>query len=611
MHACYLRFFKLGALWGALLFSFSAISAPWEDPRWIRLLHYNKTLFGYLSEADGEGFFLHAKGKISPKNEYQALLHALNNEDPDELKNAHCRFPARLRFLKSIGETFESSTVSCEKLESFRKRSEAKSISVVFSSYYLGNPSSSFGHTLVRLGKNSLIDLAQDKTATELLDTGINYGAVTGDSGPVVYALGGLSGLFNGTFNAIPYYYKVREYNDYETRDLWSYQLKLTQPEIDLAIDHIWELGHTHFQYFFLSENCSYHMLTILEALRPSINLRQHLPRLYTIPSETLKALDKEGLIDNVTFRPAPSTLFYHQLDLLNNDEKESVNELFKTGSLSKTHPDERRALIYDTTISLVDFKYAKQILKQEAKAQGIKKPLLIARSRIPVRSSDLDFSYKKPSAPHLGHGQKRLAVSALTIDGKGYTDLDWRFAFHDFLDYDIGYPPKTKIEVVKFNFRTDGHTHQLREFSAVDVVNLGKWDAFTKSPAWKVRLGQWQTLNHAQDLSTQGFILGYGYGRELGIFTPYFMGHLEAAYVSESLHKFKLGYGADFGVLADITNHFKFHTIYEWRIKPWDESAWRNEMRYSDINYGAGLYHKAFTRAGDEEVGARVFFYF
>lgn len=594
---------------GVLFFCSAGVLAQnWQDPQWHKILLYHKTLLGHTSEADDESFFSSQEGKHHPKKELEALIESLKTEELDPKKSPHCRFPARLRWLKKFQPVPESKVV-CEEYLQFKNRLAAKSLSVVFSSYYLNNPGSTFGHTFIRLGKETN-EQRDGNTATELLDTGINYGAMTEGAGPVLFAIGGLAGWFSGNYNAVPYYYKVREYNDFETRDLWSYQLKMTQEEIDFIVDYIWELGNTRFDYFFLTENCSYHVLSILEAARPTLRLHEYMPRLYTIPAETLKALHDQQLIHKITFRPSASTQFYHQLNLLDKKEKLEVQDLVFKAKDPRYSTSEKKALIYDAAISLVDYKYAKKILKGDENAQKIKRPLLVARSKIPVRSKELDFSERMKLAPHLAHGQKRLALGYLNRDGNNLMDLEWRFAFHDLLDNDLGYPPKTKLEIMKAQIRTDGKEYQLREFSVLDIMTLGKWDTFNKASSWKVKLGQWQTRHHQQDLSTQGFMGGYGYSIQLGKITPFILGHIESSYVSEALFKYKLGYGGDAGVLLDFSHEWKFQTLLEGRVHHWNESRWLNEVRYSNRLFGVSAYHQTYFNDGLEESGIRLFKY-
>ena len=71
------------------------------------------------------------------------------------------------------------------------------------------------------------------------------------------FALKGLTGLYPGTLSSSPYYAKVREYSDMESRDVWEYRLNLTPDETRQLLRHAWEIGATRFDYWFFDENCS------------------------------------------------------------------------------------------------------------------------------------------------------------------------------------------------------------------------------------------------------------------------------------------------------------------------------------------------------------------
>jgi len=599
--------FLMGLLWGALLFpSFSVFAQDWHDPQWLKLLRYNKSLFGYRSEADGKNFFLHPDGRTSPEKELKAFVKAISFGEGD----VHCRFPARFRWIKKKHPEIATPITPCEKLDEFRGRLKAKSLFLVFSSYYLNNPASSFGHTFLRLGKNPR-GQSDEKVQTELLDTGINYGAETGGANPVWFAIGGLAGFFPGSYSAIPYYYKVREYNDFESRDLWSYELNFTEEEILFVVDQVWELGHTYFEYYFLTENCSYHVMTLLEGARPSLNIVKDLTYLYVIPADTIRILNDHKLIETVKFRAAPSTIFYQQLKMLRPSEQKMMMSLYDgKKELNPELSRERRALIYDTALSLMDFKNAKAVLKGDEKIHAKKRPLLVGRSKILIRSPDLDFSDKMKEAPHKGHRSKRVALGYLNAKGKNKIDFEWRFAYHDLLDYSPAYPHRTKLEVGRTSFRIDGQNLQFREFQLLDILSLGKWDRFNRASAWKVKFGNYQTRYKNKELTTQGTSLGYGLSFHSRYFSPYLLAHGEASYISEELYKMKLAYGADAGVLMDFSNQWKIYSVFEIRINPWNESQWLNEIRYSTQEFAFGGHQRAFTINGDQEYGLNFYFY-
>jgi hypothetical protein len=79
---------------------------------------------------------------------------------------------------------------------------------------------------------------------------------------------------FFGRFLVEPYFQLVRKYNDLESRDIWEYQLDLTPLEIHGLLLHVWELQNASSDYYFFGENCSFHLLTLLEAVRPASPLK-------------------------------------------------------------------------------------------------------------------------------------------------------------------------------------------------------------------------------------------------------------------------------------------------------------------------------------------------
>ena len=279
-----------------IFISFSAQARElWKDPQWLGLIHYKKHFNHYKSQADGKEFFLAgAEGVKNPQAELEATLKAFAKPLSDFAEpNRHpqCQFPARYLWLKSqlAWKKNDFPQITCDAYQKFKQREDAGSVTLIFSSYYLNNPSSAYGHTFLRLNKKR----KPHEKRSDLLDHGVNYAAAMTTQNPVAYAVMGLSGMFRGVFTNVPYFYKVREYNDFESRDLWEYDLNLTQSEIDMLVAHIWELGSTYFDYYYITENCSYHMLTTLEAAAPRYDLTKKVPY-YVIPSEIGRASCRE-----------------------------------------------------------------------------------------------------------------------------------------------------------------------------------------------------------------------------------------------------------------------------------------------------------------------------
>jgi hypothetical protein len=191
---------------------------------WHLLLHYKPTLFGgFESEADGRGFFFHPHGKVDPHGELEATLGAFfsrtasDDQQAPDWQHPQCRFPARYHWLKAqlALDSGKLPEQPCRRFEAWREALDPGSVSLIFASHYMSNPASMFGHTLLRLNHR------QRQGSQSLLDYGINYAAITTTRNGFLYAILGITGGFEGRFASFPYYMKVQEYGNLESRDPW------------------------------------------------------------------------------------------------------------------------------------------------------------------------------------------------------------------------------------------------------------------------------------------------------------------------------------------------------------------------------------------------------
>ena len=107
---------------------------------------------------------------------------------------------------------------------------------------------------------------------------------------------------------------------------MWEYQLNLTPFQIDRLIMHAWEMGNAYFDYFFFKENCSYHILSLLEYANPKLHLRDHF-YFWTIPADTVRVvMAKQGLVGVTTYRPSRSTLIKRKRNFLTPQSESSRN---------------------------------------------------------------------------------------------------------------------------------------------------------------------------------------------------------------------------------------------------------------------------------------------
>lgn len=472
-----------------------------QDQAWLRLGHWRKHLLGGVeSEADGPAFFLAEHGKTDPAAELEATLRAFFAPEPAApadvtAEHALCRFPARFMVLARALQIDPGRlpAPSCPRFEAFWNRLSARSVILVFSSYYLNNPASAFGHTFLRVAKTEH-GTAGDRY--DLIDQGVDYAATADTGNAILYAFKGLTGLFRGEFSARPYFYKVREYADYESRDLWEYELDLTPAEVALLVAHLWELGQTWFDYYYLTENCSYHILGALEAAAPRLELLRHVG-VVTLPADSVKALfANPGLVRAVRFRPSGRTQLAARAAHLSDAQLDEMVALADGGeprAFAEAPPAER-ARVLDAALDLVDVRHGRAIIDgSDPAANALRQSLLERRSATGVVSEPLVVAPPPGGGPERGHGSMKLGVGAggSTLDGP-LVALEGRLALHDFLDPPDGYPLRTQLEFLKARllYATREHALKLDEASLVEATSLNAFDRIEQRVSWKMRAG-------------------------------------------------------------------------------------------------------------------------
>ncbi|RHX77764.1 hypothetical protein DLM77_20120 [Leptospira yasudae] len=497
---------------------------------WRLLLHYRDPLFfgKQKSETDGLDFFVSPNGKTDPKEELlstiQSFFREPNSEEIDETKlHPLCKYPERFRWLDSHLHFDQSllPKLNCNRYKNWINALNPSSIKLIFASFYLNNPASLFGHNLLKIG-------SANTAQSEILDYAVNFAANNPpEDSALAYTFKGLAGGYPGYFSIFPYYYKINEYNDIESRDLWEYELNFDRETSRRIASHVWELGSTYFDYFFFDENCSYHLLSLLEIGNPELKLRDKF-NLYTIPSDTVKlVLEQEGLVRKKTYRPSLSSKLEQKLFHLEVDERQKIFAYLK-GKLElkdilESGEEERKAYLLDT---ILDANRYQQSLKPYTPEQEQKyRNVLIARSKI--NFPPLPEQKPMVSPPEEGHGSGRFKFSRGESTLGGYSEFAARAAYHDFLNYDKGFVPFSTIEYFsivlrKYDFQKNP---TLEEGSLVKILSLSPLNPVASPISFFFDVGADSSMIEPDFNSQKSsqYLLAYDQGVPLAILQPMF----------------------------------------------------------------------------------------
>ncbi len=466
-----------------------------HSSRWLRLLHYKSHWFtGFHSSVDGPGFFFSPEGQRDPEKELRATVAVFQSGlgaagQPVKLisklpQPPACAFPARFRFLN---EELKLGLASprCDRWDEFFGRFHgADSVTLVFSTAFPNNPASMFGHSFLRI--NSKAKPGQKKL--DLLDFGLSYAAqVPDDENNFLFVWFGLTGGYIGTFSSQPYYAKVQEYNSSESRDLWEYDLNIDAGETWWLLANVWELeANSYSDYFFLDENCSYVLLTLLEVAKPDWNVAGYF--FHMIPGESIKKVAAvPGAVKNVKFRPSLFKKLMAYGERLSSAERENFIALIRGEGV-----DQASILALDTAAQY--FYYLKQ--KNSGKlADGdavLFQKILLMRSQR-GGASPPEPVYDESSRPEWGHHPSRFSVGGGRQKGSDgsygwFQELGLKFAYHDLLNHDVGFVPFSEINFPNFVFRyfPEEKRFWAQRVEFLSISSFSPWSWLKNAISWR-----------------------------------------------------------------------------------------------------------------------------
>lgn len=459
-----------------------------QQTTWQRLLYIDpKTQHSRVSYQD---FFIHPQGKQDASLELNSDIHALFTVASSEKQNFRCRFPARSQWLiEQLNiQPNELQAVACPEFEQWFDEIKPHKTTLVFATDFMGNPSSMFGHTLLRIDPKDQADL-------NLVSYAINYAATPdAQDGDFAYAWKGLTGKYPSEYSLMPYYRKVKEYGDLESRDLWEYELKLSPEQTQFLVKHIWELQHVRFPYYFISDNCAYALLGLFDLLDPELHLQQQFG-FNTVPIESIKAVEDAGLVANIIYRPALETQLLsqvkqhgsrlakvaHHVAYLNPEQIPTAlaaySDIEQAQILEMAYDDLYLALIGKK----IDEKFAQPRIRF----------ILGQRSRIDV-AKQRQLPRQPKFNPLEGHHARQLGVGVGQIQQQDVLDIEYRQAYHDLADPQTGYRFGTQLVFLQGKAQLRQDHLKLEQLTLMSVNSFNPINPFKTPLSWGMAVG-WQ----------------------------------------------------------------------------------------------------------------------
>lgn len=454
-----------------------------QSTTWQRLMYANSK--GH-SEVDYSGYFLAEQGKTDLKKEIQHNIQALfGSTEPNQ--SIRCKFPARSSWLMQQLDISEQQLpeVSCPDFDRWIAEVKPYQATLIYATDFMGNPSSMFGHTLLRLDP-------KDQQQLNLISYAVNYAATVDGNDNWSFAWKGLTGQYPGEYSLMPYYRKVKEYGDFESRDLWEYELNLTPQETRFLVQHLWEMQKVSFPYYFINDNCAYRLLGLFDLVRPELNLQKQFNST-AIPIETLKVVEQQGLIKQKVYRPALETQLLaqsrqHGKALAKTAHQLAYAETVEMPAILQAYPAEDQAKILEMAYDHLYLDFLRQKI-DEPFAQPRFRKLLGLRSQL-----DIEKQRATPQRPHTdpvqSHHARNISIQAGQVQGESFVQLGQRQAYHDLIDPQGGLRTGTQLLFLDGALQYRDSELKLEHLELLAVNSYNPINPFNTPLSWGFNLG-------------------------------------------------------------------------------------------------------------------------
>lgn len=414
-------------------------------------------------------------GASDPAGELRESLRQFAIIQAPGFEHPQCLFPARYEILRRSFKLAEP--VPCP-FDQWYGEFKPEKISYAYASQFVSNPTSVFGHSFFLVSSNSV---------NEYLWSTFNYTAdIPKEATGLSYVMNGIFGGFQGAFEVVPFHQRLQIYNDFENRDLWIYDLKLSKDEQRLLLKHMWELANrAQLRYYFFDENCAGLLLSTLEVVKPDFDGHSRFS-IFIPPGEVPKVLMEFGLVEDFRQKPALDKILFARLKSLNTAERADFDESLRNRSLTATA--QQNAAVLEALMDYLGFLFTKNKGTLTPTFVTFRKQVYEARAHLGVSASPHKLVVSE-EPPHLSHGIRKISFGAVQIGSTQSFDLSYRLLIHGLMDLPTGYLHNSEIELLDTHLNFESNRGlRLERVTFAGMTNFQPMNALETPLSWTFR---------------------------------------------------------------------------------------------------------------------------
>jgi Domain of unknown function (DUF4105) len=476
---------------------------PAQQRQWERLLHVRPG--GSSSEVLSPDFFLSPTDLFSPSRELHATVEAMRQTfGPSPDLHPICKFPARAVWLSHNGllTLNQKPHQVCPRLSQWAQMDQLQSTSVLLVSGYLGNPASTFGHALIRFNSRKSMPMGG------LLDNSINFGAAVPEGEPIAtYIAKGLLGGYEAGFSDGPYFSHDFTYSHRESRDMWEYELALSQVQQELLAYHLWEIVGKKFKYYFLKSNCASRMAELLALVMEEDALIDR-ASVWFAPVEMFHRLERQygdRWFTAMHHIPSGERLLQHEFQSLPPALRQISNEIIRLASnmnaLLAPLSQADQVKVLDFLLSHFNYRVTAEDTKVEESTLLARNQVLKARLALPVGlPSEVPIKVPTKISPASVTAPMRFSLGMVHDDAlnKPFTQLQWAPFSYDLTGHNALEGSELVVADMRWNLLTQSKGQMVLE--RLDLIRVKKHHITSariegeSRMSWQMRMG-WQRL--------------------------------------------------------------------------------------------------------------------
>ena len=443
-------------------------SKLYDTNRWKALLHYSNE-FDVIDNK-----FIISKNKTL-KNEMiddVKSFYTFKKEYNNINNHPQCKFPARFLFITNelnINKN-EFPKVKCNDFEIYKEKAPADNIYLTYVSENVTNPSSMMGHTFLKFSGFNI--------ASKRVNHAITFYTIIDNPNPLVLIYQNIFSGMKGMFALQPYDNILKQYTQKENRNVWEYQLRLSEYEKKLIYYHIWELKGIDMSYFFTSYNCSTVIYYTLSLINPKIYDNK---KLWITPLNTVKFLYKYNLIEKSKLLPSDKWLVKMIEENINKDDIYTIKKIIQNKNYSEIKKLDFYSLRLLSAYSSLEYN------NQKINYSNFKSINIEINKKLLDNNSTFDISkYKSPSKIP---DERQFEIGYSYTNKNDYMKLSFLGASHLINDNNREYFGESELKIGYLSLLINNSKIELEKFNLYSMKSYIPYDILTKDLSYQFEL--------------------------------------------------------------------------------------------------------------------------